>query len=307
MACLCKICMSNEVDNPGDVCELCAISVDPYVSGFGNVQPKSNVQTKSNVIDVEIDQTPSYTPKRSGNRKVLLNGGTSMANRDPYGNDMTPVQNQNTTSVRVYSAGQTPERAYEETASTEVAPQTTGTQPITVGITKNITVDNQKKSILEKWFRSLFKGIGYTLDDDVTMFQVFPDYTGTTMNAMGNACDQVIVYGRLNNGEVSDNNEVEVYGRRDSRNNIIAKKIKNKATGAIIKPQRTIPVGIIWFVTVFVSLLIFGTISILGVEGIIWTAVFLLLLTNAPLALKIVAGIFGLMFSIIKGIFSLFK
>ena len=301
MACLCKICMSNEVDNPDDICELCAISADPYVNGFGNVQ------TKRNVIDTEIEQTSSYAPKRSGNRKVLLNGGTSMANRDPYGNDMTPAQNQNTTSVRVFSSGQMPEQVYEESVSTEVAPQTTGVQPVTVGITKNITVDNQKKSVLEKWFRSLFKGIHYTLDDDVTMFQVFPDYSGTSMNAMGNACDQVIVYGRLNNGEVSENNEVEVYGRRDSRNNIIAKKIKNKATGTIIKPQRTIPVGIIWFVTVLVSLLIFGTISLLGVEGIIWTVVFLLLLTNAPLALKIIAGIIGIMFSLIKGLFSLFK
>lgn len=77
----------------------------------------------------------------------------------------------------------------------------------------------------------MFKGIPYALDNDITMFQVFPDYTGTSLNAMGNACDQVIVYGKLNAGAVSENNDVEVYGHRDADNNIVAKKIVNKASG----------------------------------------------------------------------------
>lgn len=299
MACMCRICMSNEVDNPGDICELCAIGFDPYANGLGSGQAPMN-----NVVSNDSAPVPSGSPKRTGNRRVLLNGGTSIANTDPYGNDMTPAQH--TSPVQVYAAGQIPQQAVVQKSPAVVKPQTIGAQPATAGITKNITVDNQKKSVLEKWFRSLFKGVHYTLDDDVTMFQVFPDYSGTALNALGNACDQVIVYGRLNNGEVSENNEVEVYGHRDLRNNIIAKKIKNKATGTIVKPQRTIPVGVVWFVTVFVSLLILGILSLLGAEGVAWTIVFLLCLTNAPLLFKIIAGIFGILFSIIKGLFNSF-
>ena len=35
MAYMCKICGTNEVNNPGDVCELCALGADPYAAGFG--------------------------------------------------------------------------------------------------------------------------------------------------------------------------------------------------------------------------------------------------------------------------------
>jgi hypothetical protein len=80
---------------------------------------------------------------------------------------------------------------------------------------------------LFKLAKSLFSGIPYTLDNDLTTFQVFPDYSGKTVTASGNACDQVIVYGKVAAGVISENNSVEVYGKRDSNNNIISDKIKN--------------------------------------------------------------------------------
>lgn len=59
------------------------------------------------------------------------------------------------------------------------------------------------KTFWGKWFRSMFTGIPFTLDNDVVMFQVFPDCTGTSLNAVGNACDQGIVYGKVNNGSIN--------------------------------------------------------------------------------------------------------
>lgn len=297
MAYKCRICGSNEVDNQGDICELCAIGQDPYAASMGSQQqnssqPTNNVSTTSS----------SYVPKRGSNRKVLLNGGSSVANRDPYGNDMTPTQDSQ--PVQVYSAGQTPQQVtpnVQVVPTPSVAPS--GNQPITTGITKNITVDNQKKSVLEKWFRALFSGIPFTLDDDVTMFQVFPDYSGTSLNALGNACDQVIVYGKLNNGIVSENNDVEVYGRRDSNNNVIAKVIRNKASGTTITPQRSIGTGTVWVITAIVAMIIVAAIMGLGVEGIIWTVVLILCLTNLPKVIKIVGVLFGVLFSFFKRLF----
>lgn len=208
-------------------------------------------------------------------------------------------------SVQVYSAGQVPQASQQSTTIINSAPtvKASNGQPITTGITKNISVDNQKKSILEKWFRALFTGIPFTLDDDVTMFQVFPDFSGTTLNALGNACDQVIVYGKLNSGSVSENNDVEVYGRRDSNNNIIAKMIKNKASGTTIVPARSIGQGIVWSITAVVAALLAMIISGLGVEGIIWGIVIILCLTNFPKVIKIFGIIIGALFSIIKRFF----
>lgn len=56
-----------------------------------------------------------------------------------------------------------------------------------------------------------------------------PDYTVTLLNAVGNACDQVIVYGKVNNGSINENNDIEVYGHRDAYGNVIAKMIIRRA------------------------------------------------------------------------------
>ena len=292
MAYKCRICGANEVDNQGDICELCAIGQDPYAQ---SQTPSHGSQVTSQPNINSNHSNDSYSPKRGANRKVLLHGGTSLANQDPYGNNMTTSDPQ--PSVQVYSAGQVPQTSQQSSTVVNAAPVATmsGNQPITTGITKNISVDNQKKSILTKWFRALFTGIPFTLDDDVTMFQVFPDFSGTSLNALGNACDQVIVYGKLNNGAVSENNDVEIYGRRDANNNIIAKTIKNKA--------RTIGQGVVWFITAIVVALLAMMISGLGVEGIIWTVIIILCLTNLPKALKIFGVIIGALFSLIKRLF----
>lgn len=292
----CRICGVNDVGNQGDICELCAIGQDPYA------QNNTTAHAFQDVSQPNINNS-SGASKRGGNRKVLLNGGTSLANQDPYGNDMT--ENDPQPSVQVYSAGQVPQASQQNTTVVSTAPmvKTSGNQPITTGITKNISVDNQKKSILTKWFRALFSGVPFTLDDDVTMFQVFPDFSGTSLNALGNACDQVIVYGKLNNGAVSENNDVEVYGRRDANNNIIAKTIKNKASGTTITPIRTIGQGVVWLITAIVIALIGLMIAGFGVEGIIWAVVIVLCLTNFPKVLKVFGVIIGALFSLIKRLF----
>jgi hypothetical protein len=301
MAYKCRICGINEVDNQGDICELCAVGQDPYAQGQTTSQNTPR-PSQSSINNSQSNNVP-YVPQRSNNRKVLLNGGTSLGNQDPYGNDMTATNHQS--SVQVYSAGQVPQSSQQSSNVVNTVSNTNifGNQPITTGITKNISVDNQKKAILVKWFRALFTRIPFTLDDDVTMFQVFPDFSGTALNALGNACDQVIVYGKLNNGAVSENNDVEVYGRRDSNNNIIAKKIKNKASGTTITPARTIGQGVVWLITIIIVALVAMMILKLGIEGIIWATVIILCLTNLPRVLKIIGVIIGAIFSLIKRLF----
>lgn len=297
MAYKCRICNSNEVDQPGGICELCAASQDPYAIGLGHSVPPAAADP-----GFAPDAADSYIPKRNARRQIMVNGGASLANRDPYGNDMTPSQPSST--VQVHPSGQTPQPVSKH-GPDPVQHVSAGSQPLATGITKNITTDNQKHSFLSKWFRALFTSIPFTLDDDVTAFQVFPDYTGTSVNALGNACDQVFVYGRLNHGAVSENNDVEIYGRRDSSNNIIAKTIKNKATGTTITPQRSLGAGAVWAITAIVILLIAAAVSVFGLTGIIWSAVILLCLTSLPTSLKVAGVVFGVLLSIFKWLFSL--
>lgn len=307
MAYKCRICGTNDVEHVGDVCELCAIGQDPYAAAMQNNNVTPEVSKQGLFRPQTSSDTGNYIPRRGKNRRVLLNGGASVANVDPYGNS---IFSQDESSIHVYQAGQVPvsqqvtnQPITISTGNTNATGSVIGVnknKPLTSGITKNISVDVQKKSALRKLFRTLFKGIPYALDNDITMFQVFPDYTGTSLNAMGNACDQVIVYGKLNAGAVSENNDVEVYGHRDADNNIVAKKIVNKASGTTATPDRVIPVAVIWAITIIAFAVLTFFVWICGVEGIVWTAIIILCLTHFPLVFKIIAGIFGILFSFIR-------
>lgn len=143
----CRVCGVNDVDNQGDICELCAIGQDPYAQNHTTTHAFQDV-SQPNINNCRSDNS-SCASKRRANRKVLLNGGTSLANQDPYVNDMT--ENDPQPSVQVYSAGQVPQASQQNTTVVSTTPmvKTLGNQPITTGITKNISVDNPKKSILK--------------------------------------------------------------------------------------------------------------------------------------------------------------
>lgn len=265
MAYKCRVCGSNDVNNQGDVCELCAIGIDPYANSM------SSGQKPGPYINTPDDSAPTaYRPKSGQNRKILV-GSTA--------NDVDITPASSNPPVQVYGAGQVPQTVNTNSGNNyapapAVKAPAASSLPASAGIAKNIMSDNQKKSFFSKWFRALFSGVPYTFGDDITMLQVYPDYTGSALNASGNACDQVIIYGKLNSGIISENNNIEVYGRRDSHNNIIAKRIVNKASGTTVTPTGAISSGIVWLITLLilvplVSFLVAGFQSILSVVGII--------------------------------------
>lgn len=308
----CRICGSNDVENPGDVCELCAIGQDPYAAAMGFAQTPGSGSDAALQADRQGGNgymEASGTMAKGKSRKILIGGGTSLSNRDPYGNNIA-VQEDAEPQVQVYHAGQAPVQQGQSAQTVATAAKGgkplaavsagKSKEPVTTGITKNISTDTQQRPFLQKLFQSFFSGIPFTLDDDVTMFQVFPDYTGTALNAMGNACDQVVVYGKVNNGSIAENNEVEVYGHRDSHNNVIAAKIKNKASGTTVTPDRVISAAVIRVLVFAVLALIAAAGLGLGATGLVWAIVLILCLTNLPTVLKILGVLFGAVFSIFK-------
>jgi len=259
----CSVCGVNVVENQGDVCVLCATSQNPH------------------------------TQKNGKSRKVLLNGGSSLSNLDPYGNDMTVTgQTSPPQDVSVPQA-QKAVKQKKNNGTPAVSRNSHVNMPITEGITKNITTDFRKKSVLSKWFRTLFSGIPFSADNEVTMFQVFP-VSGKSVNALGNACDQVILYGKINHGVISMDNEVEVYGRRDAYNNVIATTIRNRASGAMVTPAGTVGQGLAWIITLAVVILMAALVMEFGIGGIIGAVVFIICLTNLPTILKWLGIIIGI-------------
>lgn len=329
MAYKCRICQVNDVENPNDICELCAIAQDPYANviantagpaGYNNCgentpQPQLQPQPQPQTV---VAHMPLATNAGKGkSRKVLLTTMQPLAKRDPYGNIIASPSDSET-QVQVYQAGQVP--APQTTSDLTTTSDTTGVasqnasksesvsdkEPICYGITKNISVDKPERSFLRKWFESFFSGLPFPWDDEITMFQIFPDFSGTAVNALGNACDQVIVYGKIGSGAVAENNDVEVFGYRDSHNNVIVKTIKNKASGTTISPERTLSATAIRILTFFLFFVIMAAGLGAGAEVLMWVVIIILCLTNLPLAFKIFSVAAGFAFSIMKGVLSIF-
>ena len=297
----CRICNTNEVDTPDGVCDMCAVTMDPYAqamnggSGFSN-EPGS---------DTGSDTGKSY--RKSGkNRKVLLNTGDVSVQTDPYGNVITPSERQDQT-VKVYQAGTVPTsqqvQAGQTNAGYAAAPVNKKNAPVTTGIIKNISVDTEERSMLVKILSAVFKGTPVCTDDTITMFQVFPDFSGTAVNAMGNACDQVIVYGKITTGVLAENNDVEVYGYRDSRNNVVAKTIKNTASGTTITPRGAVSAGAVRLIFLAILAVLAVICAVVGLEGIIIGIIIVICLTNLPVVFKIISAVFGGLFSVLRRIF----
>ena len=288
MAYKCRICGSNDVENPGDVCELCAIGQDPYASAIEENRAYEQTVPDSGHVSRRIqvsENNNAGTVGKGRSRKVLINGGSPLINTDPYGNQ---IESQSEQTVQVYHAGEVPQQTQAFSASNvsgtgaAVNAASKGKEPITSGITRNIAVDTQQRPFLQKWFKSLFSGIPLTMDDDIIMFQVFPDYSGTSLNAMGNACDQVILYGKINKGVISENNDVEVYGYRDSSNNIIVSYVRNKASGTMITPTGATSATTVRVLVMMILGIIIGIFTGAGVTGTVLIALGMMLLVAVP-------------------------
>lgn len=85
MAYKCRICGTNDVEHVGDVCELCAIGQDPYAAAMQNNNVTPEVSKQGLFQPQTSSDTGNYIPRRGKNRRVLLNGGASVANVDHMG------------------------------------------------------------------------------------------------------------------------------------------------------------------------------------------------------------------------------
>ena len=302
MACKCRMCGINDVYSPGDICDLCAVGGDPYAGdgSMGNALGSYQNNTYSN----GTSGTKTRRPILVGNGVNQVPQTMASTSSNTYNTQVSQQFPNSNSQVQVYQNGQVPNTINNNSVddSQDIA-ALDNNGPLTQGVIKNLYVDTQKKSVLVRLFRTMFKGIPFTLDNDITMFQVYPDFSGTTLTAMGTACDQVIVYGKVNAGAVAENNDVEVYGHRDSDMNIVASKIVNKATGTNVKPYRAIPVAIIWILVLAVIAACAWFVASFGVTGIIWTVILILCLTNLPLVFKILLTLCGVVLSIIGSIF----
>src|SRR5665647_1319536 len=110
----CCVCEANDVDSPGGICECCLTIQDPYITELA----KSKGAEKAPDVSLNNGQIKNPSVSRKGStRKILLGGGRSIANCDPYGNDLT-MEPESEPSVQILPTGQVPNMQSNASAST---------------------------------------------------------------------------------------------------------------------------------------------------------------------------------------------
>jgi hypothetical protein len=109
-----------------------------------------------------------------------------------------------------------------------------------------------------------------------------------------------MLYGKVNAGMISDNNEVAVYGYRDFNNNIVARKVCNRATGTVVMPQNAMSATAVRILALLLAILMVVVCVGLGWEGILTVIVLIIAICNWRLVLRLVGGFFRLLFRLIR-------
>lgn len=293
MAYKCRICGVNDVEHQGDVCEFCALDDD----SFFHENRKENGKSPFGPQAGTADDTPFYDnqekqkspfPKNRKNKDNLDEWNSTFPEKpeeresspdNPWKHDNTEKQ---PTFSDVPSNGKDSQR---EKRSLHICK----------GVAKNINTDEDEHGFIYKLFRSIFKGTPISFEKSMTTFQVYPDVMGNSRTTGGYACDQVVIYGKIKKGTVSENNEIEVYGYRDRDNNVIATKILNVASGSMIKMYTNIPPSISWMfiVTIIMALIMF--VSSYGYLGIMWLFIATILFFSFPVLFKVFLVILGIL------------
>lgn len=280
----CSVCGINDVAFDGGVCEMCAVSDDPYIR---IMQRQHGPRSGGPLIHPQIEKDDP--PRANRSRQILV--GHNEANNLIISESVETSQD----AIPVYKLGHT--TVTQPVGTTGIAPAPASPAPVKnawvcEGIIKNVQIGVRQRNMAEQLFDALFNSTPMTKVPDVLSFQVYPDYGGTNLTSAGTVCDQVLVYGQVNVGSISENNHVRVYGNRDRQNNIVATKIENTASGTVIQPGKIIsPIFICLLILVFGALLFF---LVMSAETIVPAIGTLLIIVVGILTLpKILKFLFG--------------
>lgn len=302
----CSVCGIYEVEHDGDVCEYCTAASDPYAQA---ARARGRARMPGPVVSQPQAETQSPSAGRTPRRKILVSGETNT----PAPRPAEELDTASASGVPVYRPGQAavqqsaPASVQAPSAAPASAPAASSSGALCEGITKNVASSTEQRNLFTKLFDALLRGIPYTADPDVLTFQVFPDYSGTSVTASGTACDQVIVYGKVNAGVVSENNHVRVYGRRDSNRQIVADKIENTASGMIIVPQHNVSALVIRLAFLALVLALAALFTLYGAMGLLALVVAVFCLTHIKFVVQttvsILRSILYMIINIFRGLF----
>jgi hypothetical protein len=138
------------------------------------------------------------------------------------------------------------------------------------GIVQNFQISPSVDTPAERWIKSFFIGVPYTTEPTRISFNVLDRGGLQNMKLGGVNSVNVQIYGSVSSGDISNGQEVEVWGKMNSNQVLHANRIRNKRNGVETTISRAVPASIIRLLTcgTLVTVLLVLFVLIRGVQGI---------------------------------------
>ena len=228
----CPICNVRKVSREGEICSSCQDPYNPVPIVTPTAQQSAMPDTAStNSTSDTSDETVTVA---STGRRIMNTPVNSAPTTPSRRSVILPQQGVSQQAVQPAPAPQTvpivPPVGTNQAQGTNAQPASGAITPATEGIVKNVTNSKDQANFLGRWFRSLLLGVPLARTDDITEFQVYSNWTGTSSNG-GYSADKVVAYGNIVTGKPIQDNSVRVYGKRDKNRMIVASNIENTTDG----------------------------------------------------------------------------
>lgn len=224
----CSKCNKSYVDNQGDLCDNCLTLTRQQTT-----LNSSNSQSNS-----------------SNRRKVLINPNINVSQIGPTNNTPVPTS-QNNPSIAQVAPKQSPSNPTNPTPYTSVP-----VPKYIQGTVKNLRSEHLRESFFRRWGRTLFLGVPYFKYNEIQTFQLFSTNNASTANPNLHSCYEIIIYGQIKRGFITDNNTVQVWGSKRSNNSVYARKIINVTSNTTTQTTDGIPTIVAWILTILVPALV---------------------------------------------------
>lgn len=227
----CSKCNKSYVDNQGDLCDNCL-----------------TLTRQQNTLN-----SPNNPNITSNPRKVLIAPNIKVS---PIGQSANPPTTPvtvppNTPTVSPVTPNKSPSNPTNPTTYTAVP-----VPKYIQGTVKNLRSEHLRESFFRRWGRTLFLGVPYFKYNEIQTFQLFSTNNASTANPNLHSCYEIIIYGQIKRGFLTDNNTVQVWGNKRSNNSVYARKIINVTSNTTTQTTDGIPTIVAWILTFLVPALV---------------------------------------------------
>ena len=234
----CSCCHQAFVSKEGEICPVCQVKMrrGGNSGGDGKIQPPSGNGRRSGG---ELPVDPSQ--QRGGGR------GQLPVNQNTWQSGKQPPAVRSWNSANYQTVGSDSREAFRSKS---------GRTDYVTGVVQNYQTAPSNESAMQRWMRSFSTGAPYTKEPMRISFNVL-DRAGLQDMNLGNVRSvNVQMYGTISAGDISNGNEVEVWGKMKSNQVLYANRVRNKRNGVETEITRAIPGSVVRFVTLGVLILI---------------------------------------------------